>query len=223
MLLQNTTILGANPITNTGGILAGESVFRGIRDQTWLNVFAGAGFNKKSAIPEGYKPDAAWFSALQAGGLAAVSELVLSGSVALAAGRNMEASASLALSVSNATLDQIVSLSASSSMALSSNADVSSVVLMVASSSMTLAVDAALLGAIFSLTASSSMTLTGTAGQGAVAWMEAGPIESDELTPESLAEAVWAALTIDNQEPGSQGAMMTKILKAVKTAIAVSA
>lgn len=158
MLLQNTNILAANPITLTGGVLAGESVFLGLRDQSFASLFAGQGaLGDKNAVPTGYSPEDAWYPALKPGGLAAGSECEIVGTAILAAGRNAVANSDIAL-VASANAVGVASVNATATSSLSSSANATSVILIQASATASLT-GSATASAAASASASSTMTL----------------------------------------------------------------
>jgi hypothetical protein len=206
MLLQNATNFSSNPITLTGGTLAGESVYLGLRDQTFL-AFAGS-VPRKSAIPQGYGPGDAWYPAIQAGGLGAASESSLVGSANLSGGVNLQATAAIALD-GTAEGSLIASMTAASSSALSASADIFSIQVASIQATASIALSSsAVVSAIASVVASGSATLTGAASQGANAFMVAAAGGPEALSPQGLANAVWSAFDSDNNTPGTMGAKL---------------
>lgn len=159
MLLQNATNFASNPITLTGGTLAGEAVYLGLRDQTFL-AFAGS-VAQNAAVPVGYTPGDAWFPAIQAGGLGAGSQSDLSGTAILAAGRNAEATSAIELT-SSADMVGVANMSAMASLALSSSANATSTSAMEATASTVLS-STANMAAAAAAAASASITLTASA------------------------------------------------------------
>jgi hypothetical protein len=204
MLLQNATNYASNPITLTGGTLAGEAIYLGLRDQTFL-AFAGS-VDRKAAIPEGYGPGDAWFPAILAGGLAAGSESVMAETASISGARNIEAAASIELS-STAAGSLIASMTASSSSALTVDATIFSIQIasIEASASIALA-SSSVISAIASIEAAGSASIAGTVTQRANAFMVASAGGPEALSPQGLASAVWGAIDSENNTAGTMGA-----------------
>lgn len=122
----------------------------------------------------------------------------------------MIASSSMALTVLNAQLDQVVQFIATGVMALTGNANLAAAVAAQASATMTLA-GSALAGGIFPVTASSSMSLIPSVALTAKAFMEAAAGGPTPLSPEGLAAAVLNALLADYNESGSVGEALNNV------------
>jgi hypothetical protein len=212
MLLQNATNFASNPITLTGGTLAGESVYLGLRYQTFI-TFAGS-VASHAAIPEGYTPGDAWFPAIKSGGAAASSRSALDSSGVLSGGLNAEASSAMEL-VGDASGALLAALQASGSISLSGSSDIFSIVIasLAASGSSFLDSASALSGLAFA-TGSSSFSLAGSAEQRANAFMDAAAGGPESLSPQGLANAVWNAVDSANNTPGTMGAKLNSAASA---------
>jgi hypothetical protein len=162
-----------------------------------------------SAYPNGYLAPKAFILPLKDGAISSftLAAGIIEGSATLIPARNLEGTGTLAISVTNAQLDQIVSLVASGTMTISvADAQLAGAANMDASSTMAITVADALCGAIFSVTASSSCSITGTGSTlTALAFMEAEAGGPTELSPEGLAAAVWNTVLADYNETGSTG------------------
>lgn len=229
MLLQNTSVFASMPITLTGGTLAGEFVFLGIRDQTFLNL--DAAFDSKSSVPGGYTPGYAWFPPLKAGGMAAGGQIDISSTASASSGRNAEASSSISFSSSSAALVGVASIAASSSVSIGSSADATAVVFLSASGTISLSSNAsasaaasAIASGTIGFTSSANMTIapvnmeasgtisfSGVANPVGVASMQASGIISISSEAEVLAKAFMVAsgsITVSGTAEQSANAFM---------------
>lgn len=212
MLLQNATNFASNPITHTGGTLAGESVYLGLRDQTFL-AFAGS-VASHAAIPQGYTPGDAWYPAIKPGGTAAASASSLVASASLSGGLNAEASSLLEL-VGEASGALLAALQSSGSISLSGSADIFSIVVATMTASGQFTLDSSgVLSALAFVTATASTALNGSAEQRADAFMSAAAGGPEVLSPQGLANAVWSAADSANNTPGTMGAKLNSAASA---------
>ena len=153
------------------------------------------GYNKLSATPSGYLHPYAWIMPYYAGQMATYT--LANGQLSktdanLVAGRNLEANASLTITVTNAQLDQIVSFLATGSCSISVvNAILGNVATLQANGTMEIT-SSALCGAIFTVTADGNGQVTGSPFLSALAHLEAESGGPTPLSPEGLANAVWS-------------------------------
>jgi hypothetical protein len=160
MLLQNGINLGSLPLTQTGGTLAGEAVWLGLRDQTFAATYSGA-FSNTIAVGGGYAPGDAWYPAIKQGGIGAYADMSLAYSASAAIGINLDSTASLVLSA-NANAVGVVSMAAAGSLDLTGSAGASALVFRDATSAMELTATADA-SAAANMVASGPMSLSGSA------------------------------------------------------------
>lgn len=161
-------------------------------------------FSKLTSFPVGNRPPNSFMIAQVNGGMStrhpASSEFIAN----LAGGRNLEVDQVLELTTNNPVLDRIISLVLLDNCSISVDATLSAALLLLASSSGQLSSDV-LLGAIFSVTAAANTSISYDAFLTALANLEAEAGGPTPLSPEGLANAVWAALAADNNEAGTMG------------------
>lgn len=193
----------------------GPTRFGGVYGAHYFSVFRDAGKNrafdvydeKFSANPVGALSPGAYTLPIQSGGIASYteSESAISYSADLIPARNLEASSSMAIVVTDAQLDQIVSMAGTGTLTLSTvNAILAGAAALEASGTLQLTSSAAS-GAIFSVTASSSGQISVNVELTALAFMEAEAGGPTPLSPEGLASAVWGATAADNNQAGTMG------------------
>ncbi len=140
------------------------------------------------------------------------SAAITGGVIVLTAAIPMDASGSMVLTVSTASLDLLVQLVASGTLVLAvDQAVLSSAVDAVASGSMSITVNSAVLGGIFGILANGTMILVPSGTMTAEAFMEAAGGGPTPLSPEGLANAVWAEVL----EAGYSSAELMRLLVAV--------
>lgn len=159
-----------------------------------MNRNAG-GFNQIfSAYPNGNLAPSSFVLPQKSGSISSYTdaECDILGAGDLIPARNLEASASATITVTNAQLDQIVSAVANGTATISTvNAILAGAASLQAGGTLTLATDASI-GAIFSVTASASGVITTSTTLTALAFMEAEAGGPTPLSPEGLANAVWS-------------------------------
>lgn len=165
------------------------------------NAFKGGGKNRYfgafsqvfGALPSGNIAPSAIIMPIKPG---AISSYTLSNgaiipNVDLIPAYNLEASASAAITVTNAQLDQIVSAVANGTATISVvNAILAGAATLQANGTLTLTSNASI-GAIFSVTADSNGQITANTNLTALAFMNAEAGGPTPLSPEGLAQAVW--------------------------------
>ena len=163
-------------------------------------------FGLLASYPSGYAAPYSWSMARAIGAMSSFtsSNLTLIPIANMAAGRNLEASVNISITVTNAQLDQIVSFIASSLMTISGSAELNAAVQMQASAILAITGTASV-GAIIDSLASSNMSITPSAILTALAHMNAEAGGPTPLSPEGLASAVWDTVLSDHQALGSTG------------------
>ena len=165
---------------------------------------------KIASIPDGYGMNA-WVPPQFGGGMASViqSRPAISGVVNLAGGRNLVLPMSSVIIVTNAQLDQIVTFIASAVLQLAvTNAEMNASLVGIASGSMSISASNALLGAIIDILGNGTLILSPNTTLSATGYMEAHAGGPTALSPESLAAAVWEALSSDHISAGSMAKLI---------------
>ncbi len=213
-LIGNYSVLNKNPGRALGGSTVADS--RGAWNKSGANrnryVGTGdAGFDPKSAVPNGYTPPASWQLAITSGGLSSYTLILGEGDVSaanLAGGKNAVAALSGTGTISNAEAALIVSAVATLAgtgtiSAASANAILDAAATLTGSGSVTGAL-VALGNAVAALTGTGTVTPTIYA---------TGALEADltpftELSPQSLAAAVWNSVASAYDDPDTFGGQL---------------
>lgn len=173
--------------------------------------------SKLTAIPSGYLFPYTWAPPQADGGMASTQQslLAISPAVNLAGGINPLASSSIALSLLNAQLDQIVTFMASANLIMAKQtAEMSAAVNAIGSSLLTLS-SYAELWAMVDAGANSAISLTGSVFLSALGNMNAEAGGPTPLSPEGLAQAVWQSLLSDYTIDGTMGKSLADALASV--------
>lgn len=211
-LLGNYSVILKSPARFLSGtsVSSERANYNGTADM--LNRFYGdqrSGMYQNTAIPSGYVHPATWAMPRTAGGLASFKELTAAISetdAELVSGKGLEASLTAAIDITDADLGLIVSLEAAfSASGAFTDAEMSAVAGMVAAISASMSITDAELGAIVGMTAALTASGSLAANNFATAAMSADISSLTELSPASLAQAVWAAIAADNNDAGSMG------------------
>lgn len=242
-LVGNYSIYSKSPGRFLGGTTISGDRANFNNSSNARNIYVGSGFNKKNAIPNGYLPPASWVIPQTAGGMASYTALISSGSLEnsnLAGGVNIladsltgylsvtfvgELAAFLICAATGLGLLDFPTvlgvLQASSTITASgiiNNASVSLLAFKTADLTGILSIsngdltNASLL-AIANLTGS---IVTDTAELKANGLISADILPYTELSPQSLADAVWGKSLLDELDSGTYG----KLIKQLKAMIA---
>lgn len=200
----------SNPMFQLGAASAGSA-----ERAAWLgpgklrNLQAGyAGISGLSGYPNGVRHPAAWSLPNKAGALASRNETgftLTEGSLSLAAGRNIDGSTTITVSVPDAELQLVVSASGTTAITLSQTGAVAGALAAEGNAPLTITVPTATLGAIVSSIASGALTLTGSAGIRATGVLAGDILPYTDLSPEALAISVWNAVAANSNVAGSMG------------------
>lgn len=222
MLVGNGCIFGRNPGRLLGGSAIGGGVGANLslNPANWIKLsfmnarFAGA-MNPKYGVPSTYRHPAAWLLPMKAGTLGSVNEMVGEGSLSfvnLAGGKAASADLAGVGDISNAALGLILSAVAALAGVGGVSADIRGVLQAAADLAGTSDV-------VTSLGALSSMVAALT-GEGAIdataradAYMSADITPFTELSPQTLAAAVWNAVAANLNDPDSMGRRLNEIYK----------
>jgi len=217
-LIGNYSVLCKTPGSWNGGGATGQGMNRASFNKSGdarARYFGEAGFDKKSGVPDGYRAPVAWVIAQSDGGLASRGNISGDGSINagnLAGGLNAESPLIGSGAITNANLGLIVSgvaalagSGAFSSAAIAGKLD--AIAALAGAGSVTAALGA-LADALADLSGSGTLSATPYA---------TGDLSADltpftELSPQSLAAAVWAA--IDAVETGLTPAEALRIIAA---------
>ncbi len=198
MLLGNGVRYGCQPMKTMGGAQVG-SIHRARWNQpgSMRNLWAGdASVSNVQAIPSGYNGSGAWVMSPKAGGISARFAIDGAGATALsmAAGKNGEADLSGYGEIATAPLQLVVSaiaaLAGSGTIATAGLAGKLEAVAALAGSGAVSGAIGALAGIFADLDGDGALTATIKA----LGFMEADVSPFTELSPESLAAAVWASI-----------------------------
>lgn len=165
------------------------------------NAFKGGGKNRYfgafnqtfGALSSGNLAPSAFILPIKSGAMSSytIANGTITANTDLIPAYNLEASASAAITVTNAQLDQIVSAVANGTASISVvNAILAGAATLEANGTLTLT-SSANSGAIFSVTADASGVVTANVTISALAYMEAEAGGPTPLSPEGLAQAVW--------------------------------
>lgn len=209
-LLRNNSLLNNSSSRQFGGgIASGYSEFYNPWSATRNRH---THFASYSATPNGYLHPMAFVLPKLAGGMSTYnpSNITLNkNNAVLVNAQYRTANASINISVVDAALSQIFFLSATGAITTATaSAILSSVVNGQGSGTITLSVSSAVIGGILPGSASSSITFSTAALLTAIGHLEAEAGGPTPLSPEGLAAAVWGALAIDNDEPGTMGELL---------------
>lgn len=206
-LKNNTRSLGNISATS----VAGSEAYGISKLRLLVNLYADEGqdIDDLSGVPRGYNMGALLLP-LKPGGMSVFADptVLTVVSADAKAGRNLIASSSMAISVTNAQADQIVALVASGVLTLAvANANMSSAAAMSGSSSCAITGDLSL-GGIIPVGASASCVISGDVTMTALAFMIAEAGGPTELSPQGLANAVWDTVLAEHVDAGTTGAAL---------------
>lgn len=167
-----------------------------------------------AAIPNGHLSPSAWSLPRTAGGMSArnVNDITVSlGALVLAAGRNIDGSTTLTWSVPSAALQLVVSATGTSSITFSNAGTLAGALSAVGTAAITFSVPTVTLGAVISAMATTALTWSTTGTARATGALEADSNPTVDLSPATLAAAVWAEVL----ESGLDAADVMRLLLAV--------
>ncbi len=207
MILGNYRAIFANPGRDMGGITSPRSWQKqSVHRNYYFNEASISGETNKGAFPNGYTPPYIFILPIKAGGLKTYYEIIGSATISAnaALGKNCEASISGVGAITPPSLSMLVQLAASILTSSSITASLQATASLSASISASASVSANLSSLAFCVSniiasASVSGTFKGVAN------MQAEVTPFTELSPQSLAAAVWNALAADFYEAGTMG------------------
>lgn len=209
-LLQNYTILAQYPFRIRGGTFCESRSVWGRGDRG--NGVAGEGItDDKASVPSGHRPPSAWTLARKPGGLSAFVGLDVDVSVAdatIAAGRNLDGSTTIAFTVPDAALQLVVSAAGEATITFTASGTLAGALSATGSTTVAFTVSTATLGAIVDAVGAATATWSTSATPSAIGHLAGDITPYTELSPQSLASAVWSALSADNNTAATMGRLL---------------
>lgn len=167
-----------------------------------------------AALPNGHLSPSAWSLPRTAGGMSArnVDDITVSlGALVLAAGRNIDGSTTLTFSVPNAALQLVVSATGTTSITFTNDGTLAGALSGVGTAAITFSVPTVTLGAVIDALGAVAMTWSSTGTIRATGALEADSNPTVDLSPATLAAAVWAEVL----ESGLDAADVMRLLLSV--------
>lgn len=212
-LLQNGTILAQYPCSRRGGVFSDARQMYGRTDR--LNGLAGEGFtDSKGAVPNGHLPPSAWTMPRKPGGLSAYvgnNITLTNATAAAAAGVNIDGALTFTFTNADAALELVVSASGTVAITFTNAATLAGAIDGSGSATITLSVGTATLGAIVDAIGTAGVTFSASGTPSAIGHLAGDITPFTELSPQSLAAAVWAALSADNNISGTMGRLLNSV------------
>lgn len=165
-------------------------------------------------MPTGHLSPSSWSLPRTAGALSAINSATITITPAdlnLAEGRNIEASSTITFSVPDADLQLVVSATGDATITFSQSGALAGALYATGEATLTFTVDAATLGAVIDAIGAASFSMTATATPKAIGVLEGDITPFTELSPQSLADAVWNRVL----EAGFTAQELMQILSAV--------
>lgn len=232
-IIGNKSILYKSPATFIGGGAAGlgndAATYSPSRNRS---RYMGDDYPDLAATPFGAVPDTAWVMPIKGGAISSINDAVLaiSTSASGVSGFPIVGSTTYSITFADAIGELIVSGDGSTAFSITTNNPLLTASLQaIGATEITITTNTPILGAEASLTATStysftgtadilplddtppvrtattSYTITGTLTPYALGNMIGSALPYTELSPQSLANAVWDSLIADHQQPGSTG------------------
>ncbi len=133
---------------------------------------------------------------------------VTQNTVILIPGLSMAGAGAITITVANAQLDATFPMVASGSIVVAVDSAALAAAVNASASGTITVTGTAQLGGIFDLLASGTITTDSDAFLSALAWIEAEAGGPTPLSPEGLANAVWQAQAVDQNDPGTMGELL---------------
>lgn len=198
MLLANYAQVNRNTASDWGVAFSNpHAVFKATCIHKFYTTDANIiGETDKSAWYNGYNTSYAVFPAPKAGGLGAPStaRITMSGSAAGAMGINISGSSTITFTVPNADLQLIVSASGAITFTLSTSATLAGALAAAGDATFSITTSTPILGAIVSALGDATVSLSTDGTITATGALAGDILPYTELSPESLATAVWAEI-----------------------------
>lgn len=208
MLIGGYSVLSKTPGRYIGGGAIGLGMNRGDYGKTSMSRgrFTHSEWEPKSGVPDGYRPPYTWVLPLTAGGLASRTIIVGTGNLAASGAMGVNGTAAL---TGTGSITGTGALIVSAIAALTGTGSITTAdLLAILQASAALTGTGTLAGAMTAYgTLASALAGVGTlaAERYAIGHMAADISPFSELSPESLATAVWSAIAADNNDVGTMG------------------
>lgn len=166
-----------------------------------------SGETNKSAWFNGYTGSFAWMPAPKAGGIGAprTADFAFSGLASGAMGRNIEGTTTFVFTVPDADLQLVVSATGDATITFTQSGNLVGAIAAAGTTSFTLAAGTVDIGALVDALASASFAFSTSTTIRATGELAGDILPYTELSPESLAVAVWGALAASNNTVGTMG------------------
>lgn len=168
-------------------------------------VISGASIANTSGIPSGVRHPQAWVLPVKGGGIKSYkrTDILIDGAAVGELGFARSGATTITIDASAAG-GLIVGATGTATISIDGSAVI--VGSITGSGTATIAIDAAaVIGAIASLTGSATLTIDGHSAIMGLGYLTGSTLETGELTPASIAAAVWNALLANHQSDGSAG------------------
>lgn len=209
-LKQNTSILAQLPLRQLGGGVAGIRSMWGRAELR--NQSAGEGIPSELAgIPSGHLAPSSWVLPYKPGAMSSFTSCVVQFSTStptLAAGRNIDGNTTVTFTVNPADGQLVVSAVGSTSVAFTAAANLAGALSAQGAASFAFTVPNATLGAIVNAQGSAPITWSLSATPRAIGNLSGDITPFTELSPQSLADAVWSALANAYTASGTMGGLL---------------
>lgn len=176
------------------------------------NSLIGSGItNLKASVPQGVRPPIAWLMAREGGGISSYrrADIAVNGAASGELGYPVAGTATISVDGS-AIGGLIVGATGTATISIDGSAAIVATLNSTGQASITIDGSAAL-GAIASLTGTATITVDGSAEIMGLGYMTGSTLQTEELTPASVAAAVWNALLANHQADGSAGKALSTV------------
>lgn len=209
-LKQNTTLLAQLPLRQIGG---SPGTFRAMwRRGDRMNQSVGQGITSKLAgVPSGHLAPSSWVLPYKPGAMSAFTSCVVTvtpGTLNLAAGINIDGNSTFTFTVGPSDGQLVVSAVGSTSINFSTAANLAGALSAQGAASFSFTVNNATLGAIINAEGSAPITWSLSATPRATGNLSGDITPFTELSPQSLADAVWSALANAYTASGTMGELL---------------
>ena len=209
-LKQNTSLLAQLPLRQIGGSPGTFRSMWGRGDR--MNQSVGEGIPSELAgIPSGHLAPSAWVLPYRGGAMSAFTfqaATVSLGTLNVAAGRNIEGDTSITVTVPDALLQLVVSAVGSASITFTADGTLAGALAAEGAANISVTVPTATLGAIIDAIAAAQITVSASANIRATGALAGDITPFTELSPQSLADAVWSSLSSEYQTAGTMGELL---------------
>lgn len=215
MLVGNGVRLNSNPLRQLGAPLANVTDRANFMQAgACRNWWTHTGADKRSGVPDGVRHPIAWRMAPWAGGMSARNQVDVTWTVStptLAEGRNLTGAATVTWSAPNASAQLIVSAAGAATVTFSGTGSLSGALAAVGAATVTFTVPTPTLGAVVDAIGAAAIAWSATGAVTAKGWLVTDTSPSVDLSPATLAAAVWAEVL----ESGLDAADVMRLLLAV--------